>query len=370
MKILVLIERKKLEISDWGGGKGLIWEIKKELDDNHSIDVMYLEPHQGKIKRAFYQMGGYVFNKLDFDYDDYDRIIVFPGYLFWIVSKKQWKKTIIVSPDSLILNASSLYRVTQNWFRKNTIRRLFICISKLHEKALINKCYRYIVVGKNDRRYIRQVLKKRCCEDINKVRFLHHPILSNEQYDINVNELLDCSGEKRFIFSGDLAKTYQEVTINALVSSLKKREKDLTKELFIVVLGKNNEWVAKLFRGISHVKVKYVRFIEDYYDVCRFGRDVHCIPLASGSGTKNRTLTAIVNGLEIISTPIGMENIKYNGLTHIYIHRDMGDFAAEMIKVNNHVFEEEDFLDMLTKRKEFIMMMKSIKKEEINILFN
>jgi hypothetical protein len=361
MRILIVIESKRLDDADWGGGKGLVWEIKEEISKYADIDVEYVRQNKSKWGRMFYQYGGYLLRNICVKCQKYDKIIVFPGYLFWSIPYGLWNKTIVLGPDSMILNAFSLYRVTESFFGKNILRRICICLSKLNENLILHFCKRYIVVGNNDKKCINRLFP----EYAKKVTFMHHPLLSKEQQDIFSFKYNKNMENKRFVFAGDLVKKYQEINVKKLVKALKARMKECSKDINVLVVGKNNYWVCDSFIGIPKVNVKYIDFVEDYFDVCRSGIDVHCIPLASGSGTKNRTLTAIANGLEIITTSIGIENIRWRGLTNVYIRSNMNDFADTMIKINNNIMTAYDYEKMVRKRIEFLRMMDKIKMREI-----
>ena len=361
MRILIVIESKRLSEDDWGGGKGLIWEVKEEISKYADIDVEYVKQSKSKWGRMLNQYGGYLLKNLYVESPKYDKVIVFPGYLFWSIPYNLWSKTIVLGPDSMILNSLSLYRATEGFLRKNVLRRIFICLSKMNEKLILHFCKRYIVVGNSDKKCIDRLFP----EYAKKTIFMHHPLLSKEQQDIFSFKYNMNMENKRFVFAGDLVKKYQDINVKKLVKALKDRMKECSKGINILVVGKNNYWVFDSFMDIPNVNVKYIDYVDDYFDVCRSGVDVHCIPLASGSGTKNRTLTAIANGLEIITTSIGIENIKWRGLTKVYIRSDMNDFADTMIKVNNNIMTAYDYKEMVRKRIEFIRMMNSIKSCEI-----
>lgn len=57
---------------------------------------------------------------------------------------------------------------------------------------------------------------------------------------------------------------------------------------------------------------------------------IYCLPIVTGAGTKNRTLTAIANGLEVITIPMGIENIMYKELEGVYIALRVRQFAKKM----------------------------------------
>lgn len=361
MKILLLIENKMLDKENWGGGKGLIREVEKEINKYADVDVEFVKPSKRKLIRIFYQYGGYLLRKRKIKGESYDKILVFPGYLFWIIPCIWWKKTIVFGPDSMILNSLSLYRVTENFFRKNILRRIYICLSKINEGLILKFCDKYIVVGNTDKKCMDRMFPRY----ITKTKFIHHPLLSQEQQNIDEFKYDSSVKYKRFIFSGDLVKTFQEINIRKLVNALKYNLNSYNKDINILVVGRNNYWVYELFIGIPHVNVKYIKYVKNYFDICKSGQDVHCIPLASGSGTKNRTLTAIANGVEVITTSTGIENIKWHGLTHTYIRSNMNDFAEMMIKINVNLLDNKEYNMMLNKRIEFVHMMNNIKSYEI-----
>ena len=211
--------------SDWGGGKGLVWEVINELKKDNEITIRNINQKDNELKKLFYHMGGYQFNRIDIRYDEYDRLIVFPGHLLWAVPRELWKKTVALGPDSLVLNATSLKRATLGFIRRNFVRGIFVCLNRINECLLISLCLKYIVVGNTDKKYIRYTLKCLGDNNLNKVKFLHHPLLSNEQYDILSSKYDDNIKEKRFIFAGDLARKYQEACIKPLAYALQYKVK-------------------------------------------------------------------------------------------------------------------------------------------------
>lgn len=136
----------------------------------------------------------------------------------------------------------------------------------------------------------------------------------------------------------------------------------LDKKSFNIVIVGKNKWISDLFGQIEVCNVNYIEWIEDYNEICVIGQDVHCLPLLVGAGTKNRTLTALSNGLEIISTPIGLENINIKGLTSTYMTKDPKKFVKYMYELNNKIFEEVDIEKLIKERLYF--------KKEVNIKYN
>lgn len=366
-KILILMETDEIKIKNWGGGRGLIWEIQKNLEKNNQVTVKILSKGKSYYKRLFNQYGGYCFCKIDNDFNEYDFIIVFPAYVVFLIPKTYSKKTIAVGPDSFSLNAASLFRGTENLVHKYAIRYFFLLISKVLEYAVLNRVKKMFVVGRTDQLYMKRnaLLSD---EYKQKIYFLHHPIITHE-YNEN-NKKIERQDIRNFVFSGDMPEKYQKKSVKDLIYWLNTYLICQKKSINIVIVGKNNEWIYRYFMKLDPTKanVKYINWIDDYRDICIAGKYIHCFPLCSGSGTKNRTLTAIINSVEIITTPIGIENIKYKGVYGVYIRRNMQRFAKEMIRLNKIDISDSYLKWIRDSRIQFIRNMEIIFNKDIDLI--
>lgn len=354
-KILILTSIKPDPINSGGHPSGLIWEIIKIFKENNiNIEIFIEEESTNKFYRVSHRYGIYL-KKVNIDFNNYEKIIVYPENLAFGVPKIFREKITVLGPDSPSLRDARIYKemkknnisILETW-----IKGIYYNISKYHEYRLLKQIESFLVVGKTDKFWMKKnpyIINNLSLKE--KIKFLRHPILSRVVKGNLEKENIE---KKRFIFSGDLNYKFNNRFITDIVNELEKFD-NISDEKFlnIVVVGKKNKWIVDLFRNIKICNVNYIEWIEDYNSVCVIGQDVHCLPLLVGAGTKNRALTAIANGLEIITTPIGIENIMYKNLTSIYITKNAKLFAKYMIKLNNCFFNESDLNNLIKERKVF-----------------
>ncbi|WP_270521492.1 hypothetical protein [Megamonas funiformis] len=363
-KILIVTSIKPDPLNGGGHPSGLIWEIIKTFKENNiNVDIFIEKESINKIYRVLHRYGIYL-RKIDRDFSDYDKIIVYPENLVFGIPKLYRKKIIVLGPDSPSLRDARIYKemkknsagVLETW-----VKGIYYNIAKYHEYRILKQVRSFLVVGKTDRFWMKNnVYVKNKIYLKEKIKFLRHPILSKV---IKVNLKKENIAKKRFIFSGDLNYKFNNRFINSIINELENFNSVSSKNfLNIVVVGKKNKWIADLFKNIRICDVNYIEWIEDYNDICVIGQDVHCLPLLIGAGTKNRTLTALANGLEVISTPIGLENINLEKLSSIYITKDPKIFVKYMYKLNNKTFGELDIENLIRERLCF--------RKEINIRYN
>ena len=193
------------------------------------------------------------------------------------------------------------------------------------EKYWCNNLNKIVVVGEQDKKWIDANNMKN--NKSSNVFYLHHPLLKNDLIDIANNEYDNFSvKEKRFIFSGDLSRIYIGTYFTQLIDYMK--EWDITPE--IVIVGKKNRWIYDIFLQLTILKITYLEWVEDYSDICQIGRDIHCVPLKAGAGTKNRILTAVANGVDVITTEIGVENVCVKDVSNVFVVKSCKEFAEVM----------------------------------------
>lgn len=344
LKIAVVTAYQPNEYNEGGGPTGLLWEIldflKKENDAK--IDIIHNPLPQNRLLKIIRRNGIY-FSKLGIDLKKYDYIIAYPDDMIFYIPKETWGKVIVLGPDSPSFRDARTCRMNRTCYSK-VIKKIMTNISRYNEYRTLKNVYKYIVVGSTDEKYMRQnkfLINRKSLKD--KIIFLRHPILQNVISD-NYDDTLFTT--KRFIFTITPEKHNKEF-FDALFFELGKVEVDAGNEINIMLVGKRSEWMMKHFEKIRCCKPQYVPWVENYKDVCVYGRDVHCMPLLVGSGTKNRTLTALASCLEVITTPIGIENIHWKGVSGIYITSNPKQFVEYMLKVNNTkiMYEKEKFIN-------------------------
>lgn len=354
-KVLVLTAIKPDPLNMGGGPSALIWEIINTLKEkNAEIDVIIEKETNSKIVKLLHRYGIYL-KKIKKNFDFYEKIIIYPDNLVFAVPRKYRNRIIVIGPDSPSLRDARQYKeIKKNKFSilNLLMKKIYYSISKYHEYRILKQTKLFLVVGKTDKLWIEKNMYIKNESFLKeKIKFLRHPILSKV-----IKEKLEIKKvrKKRFIFSGDLNYKFNNRFITSIVNELKEYNNLLEeKSLDIVVIGKNNKWIADVFAEIRICNIKYITWIEDYNDVCVIGQDIHCLPLLVGAGTKNRALTAISNGLEIITTFIGIENIIYKRLTSVYITNNARCFVQYMIYLNNKIFNKNELESLKNERINF-----------------
>ena len=367
-KILILTSIEPDPLNGGGHPSGLIWEIIKTLKENNiDIDIFIKEESTNKFYRVFHRYGIYL-EKINVDFNNYEKILVYPENLVFGISKNFRKKVIVLGPDSPSLRDARIYKeVKKNGISilETWLKGIYYNIAKYHEYRILKQVQLFLLVGRTDKFWmIKNPYIKNKLYLKEKIKFLQHPILSRVVKKKLKKENVE---KKRFIFSGDLNYKFNNRFITSIATELKNFNNVSSKNfLNIVVVGKKNKWIADLFKNIEICNVNYIEWIEDYNDVCVIGQDVHCLPLLVGAGTKNRTLTAIANGLEIITTPIGIENISYKKLTFIYITRKAKTFVEYMMMLNDKYLNEEELNDLVIERLNFRRLVENKYIEDVN----
>lgn len=329
-----------------GGPSGLIWEcieILKSQNIDYKIDIIENKIFLNKLG---------IYSKRYSEIDKSDMIFVYPFNLFFILNDELKKKAIVLGPDSPSLLFERFYRNSigfKSKFRNFILKNWFI----YKEKLLLKSAYNFLVVGKNDTRWLKRV------HNLNsgKIHYLTHPILQSVLED-KKNCLNLKYNTKSLIFAGDMSHKYTNRYIYDFVSILEQVDID------ILVVGKNNKWVYNLFSSTLNKKnISYIEWIENYAEICNSKFHIHIIPLSSGAGTKNRTLTACAMGVTIISTAIGLENISYEKpVNKIFKFKKVSDIAdllkSEMI-FNEQIVNTSKYIKNVNDRfkKEFLEIL-------------
>lgn len=315
-----------------GGPSGLIWEIEQFLTNStaHDVTTIIVPVSGNKYVRQLHTWGR-ALRSLDIALDAYDKILVYPDFLLARLPKRYYRKITVLAPDASSMVGRRKYKqyrgdASVSWIKiwyQYLYAKNFLCF----EKEYIPAVEHYLVVGKKDRLWLRRHLRD---SDREIVKFLLHPLLSHSLLPLDISSMKRPQG-RRFVFSGDMRYSYVGKNIVALAKYLSEEDSSLVSKLHILVVGKNNKWIAELFSKETNAQVSYEAWVECYQDICVMGQDVHCVPLVAGGGTKNRVVTALANGLELISTSVGVENIPLSSGQSVYVCNSMQNFAAQMI---------------------------------------
>ena len=310
----------------------MIWEIEQFLTNNttHDVTTIIVPVSGNKYVRQLHTWGRAVC-AFDIALDVYDKILVYPDFLLARLPKRYYRKITVLAPDASSMVGRRKYKqyrgdASVSWIKiwyQYLYAKNFLCFEKEHIPAVEH----YLVVGKKDRLWLRRHLRD---SDREIVKFLLHPLLSHSLLPLDISSMKRPHG-RRFVFSGDMRYSYVGKNIIALAKCLSEESPSLVSKLHIFIVGKNNKWLADLFSKETNAQISYEAWVERYQDICVMGQDIHCVPLVAGGGTKNRVVTALANGVELISTSVGVENIPLSSGQSVYVCNSMQNFAAQMI---------------------------------------
>lgn len=364
-RVAIVTSIKPSPINAGGLPSGLIWEIIDLLKKNgiKCDEYIYPENKEIRIKRILNRYGFYL-NECKLNFDNYDKIIVYRGNIGLFIPFKYRKKIIAIGPDSASITEARLYKETRCIIRK-LIKGVYYQLSRFYEYRILRDVESYLVVGNTDKRWMKKnFFIKENNKLKEKIKFIRHPILKNVIFKELDYDLINIR-KKRFVFSGDFDERFNRKFLMDIFNILAENI-NLNNKMNFIIIGKNNKWIFDELRKIKNFEVEYTEWIDDYKDVCIIGKDVHCLPMLVGAGTKNRTLIALGNGLEIITTPIGIENIPYKGLTSIYITRKAKTFAEYMMLLNNKYLNEKELNNLVIERLSFRRLVESEYIEDVN----
>ena len=351
------------------GPSGLIWELIEEIRQTCEISVEFIAPKSGfsgivNKLGLFIKRGSRVWNSSDL-------ILVYPFTSLRYVRRSEWHQVVVIGPDSASFLYARFCRIA-NGISKLRYAILAYWFHRL-EHLLLEECASYVVVGINDRRWIKWV-NTRVSERREKVVYLQHPLLSHSLIAISDDALSQTQSRVgtepiRLIFCGDLSVKYCGDMI-ATLSRCMRSNNFFSSVASILVVGKKNAWVKTVFQREGATNVAYIDWVDDYRSLCSFA-DIHCFPLLAGAGTKNRALTATANGVTVVSTPIGLENIlNLAPKGKIYIGRTPRQFVEAIRNaLSNHLQVEHINLNKgVTGVRNFRSTVTARFKEDVNRL--
>lgn len=345
-KIAVVTALKPDPYNGGGGPSGIIYEVATWLEHTGAqVDVYHIPPATGIRRRL--NLYGIGYSGRWEHAADYQTILVYPENLLFYIPESARHKCIVLGPDSPSLRDARLFKMAPSG-----LFRLYRCIlyrlCLWHEYRTVKSCRKMLVVGRTDSLWM-SVFNRRISASpalASKVMFLHHPFLTKV---IPSSDTLCAATEapRRFIFAGLINERYQRPFIERVLAKLAALTTDT---IHLVVLGRHNRWLAELAGSFASIQVDFIEWLEDYNDVCRIGADVHCLTDIVGAGTKNRALTALASGAEVITTPIGIENIAHHDTAGLTIAATPERFARIMAELNKAKLSAAE-LDSLIKSR-------------------
>lgn len=354
MNIIVLTSIRP-DKNNKGGPSALIWEcirILRQASCKVSLEVI---PPSSRLEQLC------LYTKKRNLTSEYDVILIYPFNVFFSLNTRHRSKALVLGPDApslLFARLSKFSTLGINKIKYHLLKLWFLLL----EQKLLKQCRQYLIVGKNDHRWLRMNNDKNVKE---KASYLTHPVLQAIVEDFS---LVKTSLSKRFclrneserilVFAGDLSSKY----VGNLISDIAKILPSL--EIDVTVVGRGNKWVYDLFLREKKIGVHYLEWVERYIDICDPNRYIHVVPLVAGAGTKNRVLSAIASGVPLISTYIGLENVKYcKPETQIYKFGSATQLVEAVVKISpqdSSTTGSELFIDRVNSRfsKELLSHLK------------
>lgn len=299
MRKILILSSMEPDKNNRGGPTGLLWECQEVLSTlEATIDIRIRQCHSVIDKMGIF------FPDYGFDYNRYDLIFIYPFNLAFYLPRRYRKKAIILGPDSPSLLFARMEKVASSFLKKvkyALLTQWFI----LRERKVLREFSHFMVVGNNDRRWLNIKIG-----DLKAINFsyLPHPVLRMVKEEFQTRPVFQNEG-KFLIFAGDMSPKYTGDYISQFKEYLPVLFEKT--DLDILIVGKNNRWIYDMFSGhkdSGKVRVLYEQWVEQYSSLCIPENHIHIIPLAAGAGTKNRTITASVFGVTVVSTDIGLEN--------------------------------------------------------------
>lgn len=293
-----------------GGPSGLPWEILTAIEQaGCNVSVQLVPLPQDPVRRRLTQLALFT-NKIKLSEMNADIFLVYPSYLARVIPCSLRSKTFVLGPDAASMLYARFARLESGWRR---IRSLLLSNwFTMFERWVISNFGGMIVVGRNDCRWLKQTVES---AHKSRVHYLPHPVLSSINKSVFY---LGINGKCRLVFGGDLSKKYvgsffETVDLISVATALRVANCE------VVVVGKANRLI---FEAISkHLPATYEEWVEHYALLCDPLRDIHVIPLFAGAGTKNRTISALVRNVVILSTFIGIENINSRVLSSSFLYK-------------------------------------------------
>lgn len=264
-------------------------EIKlkqKNRDDNNHIFKI------GMVPKAYLKYRNCIINT-----EGYYAVITYPFQLSLINYTNTSIKIFSIGMDSSTLLYLRGLLYNRIYFIKIAciIRLLQNLRLELLSSKKVNKIF---TVGEYDAFIYKAVFKKKCI-------YIPHPVtdMLAELHAPNWN------GQEnlRICFAGALSRFYTSSMLKEIVYELLQKKNQLSKKITLFFLGEKLEKSINLLRNNGY-KVYYTVFaesFEEYLSQCH----LFIAPLVVGAGTKNRILTAVALGLDVIGTDVALENV-------------------------------------------------------------
>lgn len=227
----------------------------------------------------------------------YDCVITYPFQMSALDFVNFYGKIYTIAVDSatmvfsraLLNHDSIVYRIA-SYIRLCGIRKIDNYIARISKKIY--------TVGKSDAEAYNVFYNA-------DATFIPHPVI-DKAFKQAKKPSWNGSDKLNICFTGSLSGFYVGNLLRNICKEISAE--DLSNKVNIYFLGKNIDNKAISYLNKAGYSVKCIDFVESYE---AFLTEMHImlVPLIVGAGTKNRVITAIGVGLDVIGTSVAMENI-------------------------------------------------------------
>lgn len=285
------------------------WKNMHHIEHKSSTGVF----HIFKVKNEWKK-----YDKIHIEVSGYRYIIVFPFELALVDFIGFEGKLFVIGPDStsMVFSRAILYH-------KNLMYRLLSAIRFVQNGRLdyfvSKKATMIYTVGNNDKTAYNVFFNR------NKAVYLPHPVIADLE---EREELADWDGyEKiRLLFAGSLSFFYSGEMLDSYVYAI--LHSNMQDRISVSFLGKDRrykEYEKQLTKfGYETYFIEYTPSFEDFLTT----RHILLVPLLVGGGTKNRVLTALGCGMDVIGSRIACENVY--GISDIHIAENGNDLIKKL----------------------------------------
>lgn len=176
-------------------------------------------------------------------------------------------------------------------------------------------------VGDTDAAYYR-------CAYASDARFVHHPVTSL------IDDFIPIKWEQnqklKLCFPGGMTQFYVKGIAEKIIDLIGDESDYFKDRVEISFLGavKFKELKNSLDRAVAKgISVNYTEFADSFEEYLS-NQHVVLLPLAVGVGTKNKTLSSLGMGLDMIGTPFAMENVY--GVKDKHVARNASEFISKI----------------------------------------
>ena len=252
--------------------------------------------------------------------EGYSKIVFYP-YFCSLFNLKNMKGTIYtIGMDS----GPMLY--LRGYLNHNDFKNKLFCLYEYIQALYIDKktasvSRKIFCVGETDAAYYR-------CAYSADARFVHHPVTS--LIDSYTPIKWENEQKLKLCFPGGLSRFYAKGLVEKIIDLIGDEAEYFKDKIEISFLGSVK--YLELKKSLDRVKclgisVNYTEFA-DCFEEYLSKQHLILLPLVVGVGTKNKTLSSLGMGLDMIGTPIAMENVY--GVREIHVAKDAFEFLQKI----------------------------------------